>query len=214
LWSRVNPEDRRLIAKVLAGQTASYAELVQRYQGRLFGAVVRILDNAEDAADVVQDTFVSAYQSLGSFKGDAEFFTWLYRIAFNTAISAKRKRKPTVSLDGQRDQANGQVGGGLDPVDRGRDQFPGANLERTDDEKMLADAIRRLSEEHRAVLVLKDLEGFRYDEIAAMIGVPVGTVRSRLNRARLELRSILNPTATGPLDFGSTEGELRTVKRT
>jgi RNA polymerase sigma-70 factor (ECF subfamily) len=213
LWSRVNPEDRRLIAKVLAGQTSAYAELVHRYQGRLFGAVVRILDNAEDAADVVQDTFVSAYQSLGTFKGDAEFFTWLYRIAFNTAISAKRKRKPTVSLDGHRDQDNGNPAG-LDPVDRGRDQFPGANLERTDDERMLADAIRRLSEEHRAVLVLKDLEGFRYDEIAGMIGVPVGTVRSRLNRARLELRSILNPTATGPLDFGSTEGELRTVKRT
>jgi RNA polymerase sigma-70 factor (ECF subfamily) len=209
----VNHDDRRLIAEVLAGQTSAYAELVRRYQGRLFSVVLRVLDNAEDAADVVQDTFVSAYQSLGSFKGDAEFFTWLYRIAFNTAISAKRKRKPTTSLEGRREQDGGSGQNGIDPADRGRDNFPGANLERTDDEKMLADAIRRLSEEHRAVLVLKDLEGFRYDEIAAVIGVPVGTVRSRLNRARLELRSILNPTATGPLDFGSTEGELRTVKR-
>ena len=113
-----------------------------------------------------------------------------------------------MSLEGRREQDVG-----TDPADRGRDNFPGANLERTDDEKLLADAIRKLSEEHRAVLVLKDLEGLRYDEIAGIIGVPVGTVRSRLNRARLELRGILNPTASGPLDFGSTEGELRTVKR-
>jgi len=204
----VNHDDRRLIAEVLAGQTSAYAELVRRYQGRLLNVVFRVLDNAEDAADVVQDTFVNAYQSLGSFKGDAEFYTWLYRIAFNTAISAKRKRRPTVSLEGRREQDVG-----TDPADRGRDNFPGANLERTDDEKLLADAIRKLSEEHRAVLVLKDLEGLRYDEIAGIIGVPVGTVRSRLNRARLELRGILNPTASGPLDFGSTEGELRTVKR-
>lgn len=204
----MNHDDRRLIAEVLAGQTSAYAELVRRYQGRLLNVVFRVLDNAEDAADVVQDTFVNAYQSLGSFKGDAEFYTWLYRIAFNTAISAKRKRRPTVSLEGRREQDVG-----TDPADRGRDNFPGANLERTDDEKLLADAIRKLSEEHRAVLVLKDLEGLRYDEIAGIIGVPVGTVRSRLNRARLELRGILNPTASGPLDFGSTEGELRTVKR-
>jgi len=210
----VNPDDRRLIAKVLAGQTSAYAELVRSYQNRLYNAVVRLLDNAEDAADVVQDTFINAYQSLGNFKGDAEFFTWLYRIAFNTAISAKRKRKPTVSLEGRREQDTGHgSGSGIDPADRSRDTFPGANLERSDDEKMLMAAIRRLSGEHRAVLVLKDLEGFRYDEIATILTLPVGTVRSRLNRARLELRSILNPTATGPLDFGSTEGELRTVKR-
>lgn len=203
----MNQDDRRLIAEVLAGRTAAYAELVRRYEVRLYHVARRILDNVEDAADAVQETFVNAYQSLGSFKGDAEFYTWLYRIAFNTAISVKRRRRPAGSLDRRTDDDRS-----AEPGDRRYDTDPSAGLERSDDEKMLMDALRKLSEEHRRVLVLKDLEGMRYDEIAAVIGVPVGTVRSRLNRARLELRSLLNPTATGPLDFGSTEGELRITK--
>src|SRR5947209_5351797 len=95
----VNADDRRLIADTLDGRTDAFGELVRRYQDRLFNAVLRVMDNPEDAQDVVQDAFVNAYSSLGSFKGDAEFYTWLYRIAFNTAISARRKRRALISLE-------------------------------------------------------------------------------------------------------------------
>ncbi|MFO0821595.1 MAG: sigma-70 family RNA polymerase sigma factor [Gemmataceae bacterium] len=156
-----------------------------RYQARLYNAAIRLVDNAEDAADVVQDAFLNAYQSLHSFKGDAEFFTWLYRIAFNTAISLKRKRRAAVSLDAVGPE------GGIDPDDPSDYVKPGLALERTEEERQLQEAMVRLSHEHREVLVLKDIEGMQYDEIAEILKVPIGTIRSRLHRARLELRELL-----------------------
>src|SRR6478609_2853996 len=98
-WKVVNDDDRRLIAECLGGRRDAFGELVTRYQTRLYYAAIRLVDSAEDAADVVQDAFLNAYQSLRSFKGDAEFFTWLYRIAFNAAISLKRKKRATISLE-------------------------------------------------------------------------------------------------------------------
>src|SRR5258707_14054591 len=96
----VNPDDSRLIADCLQGRSAAFGELVRRYQDRLFNTVHRLVDNAEDAQDVVQDAFLNAYQSLGSFKGDSQFFTWLYRIAVNTALSMNRKHHVEYSLRG------------------------------------------------------------------------------------------------------------------
>jgi RNA polymerase sigma-70 factor, ECF subfamily len=187
----VNDDDRRLIAECLEGRRDSFGVLVTNYQARLYNAAVRLVDTPEDAADVVQDAFLSAYQSLHSFKGDAEFFTWLYRIAFNTAISMKRKRKTTLSLDARR---NGELGPhSREPVDASEYVKPGAALERTEEEKLLHDALARLSGEHREVLLMKDIDGLKYEEIADVMGVPIGTVRSRLHRARLELRDLLAP---------------------
>ena len=187
----MNDDDRRLIADCLGGNREAFGELVSRYQGRLYNAAIRLVDNAEDAADVVQDSFLNAFQSLASFKGDAEFFTWLYRIAFNTAISLKRKKRPTVSLDAGR---AGGDGGGIDPTDESEYTRPGAALERTEEERQLHAAMARLSHEHREALVLKDIEGLKYEEMAELLGVPVGTVRSRLHRARTELRALLKVT--------------------
>src|SRR5262249_48222467 len=104
----VSADDQRLIAACLEGDTAAFSILVRRYQDRLYNTVYRLLDNAEDAQDVVQEAFLHAYQSLDSFKGDSLFFTWLYRIAVNTAISLKRKRRVILSIDGAR---NGEAGG-------------------------------------------------------------------------------------------------------
>jgi RNA polymerase sigma-70 factor (ECF subfamily) len=181
----VSDDDRRLIAECLGGRRDAFGELVTRYQARLFNAAVRLVDNPEDAADVVQDAFLNAFQSLHTFKGDAEFFTWLYRIAFNTAISQKRKKRATVSLE-----ADG-TDPGIEPHDQSEYVKPGAALERSEDERQLHDAMNRLSYEHREVLVLKDIEGLKYEDIAEALGVPIGTIRSRLHRARLELRDLL-----------------------
>jgi RNA polymerase sigma-70 factor (ECF subfamily) len=170
----------------LAGDSAAFGELVRRYQDRLYHTVYRLVDNAEDALDVVQEAFLNAYQSLDTFQGGAAFFTWLYRIAVNTAISLKRKRRVMVRIDGGRGgEAN------LEPLDPSALSRPEHALEQVEQEVRVWRALARLSPEHRAVLVMKDMEGHKYEVMAATLKVPIGTIRSRLHRARLELRELL-----------------------
>jgi len=178
-------DDHRLIAECLQGNTAAFGVLVRRYQDRLYHTVYRMVDNSEDALDVVQEAFLNAYQSLESFKGDALFFTWLYRIAVNTAISMKRKQRVMLSIDG----SNGE--NSIEPLDASETNRPGHALEQAEQERRIQKALNRLSPEHRTVLVMKDMEGQKYETMADVLGVPIGTILSRLHRARLELRQIL-----------------------
>ena len=183
-------DDDRLIADCLKGQTAAFGELVRRHQDRLFNTVFRLVDSAEDAQDVVQEAFLHAYQSLDRFKGDSQFFTWLYRIAVNSAISLKRKQRATVRLHADR-EGQGSV---AEPPDMSEFSQPHQALERVDEEQRIQAALNRLSPEHRAVLILKDLEEQKYETMAEILQVPIGTIRSRLHRARLELREVLEKT--------------------
>jgi len=182
----VSADDRRLIADCLAGNAAAFGELVNRYQDRLYNTLVRVLDHSEDARDVVQESFLHAYLSLHAFKGDSRFFTWLYRIGMNTAISMKRKQKPVLRLHSRIEEA-----GAFEPLDPSEINRPGHALETAEEERRVQEALGRLSQEHRAVLVMKDMDGMKYDEMAEILDVPIGTVRSRLHRARLELRDLL-----------------------
>jgi RNA polymerase sigma-70 factor (ECF subfamily) len=187
----VTADDRRLIAASLKGDTIAFGELVRRYQDRLYNTVYRLLDNADDAQDVVQDAFLNAYQSLDGFKGDSQFFTWLYRIAVNTAISHKRKQRLMLSIDAGR---NGESR--VEPLDSSDASRPGHALEQAEEERRVQRALNRLSPEHRAVLILKDMEGQKYEAMAEILGVPIGTIRSRLHRARGELRELLEQDET------------------
>ncbi|MFL5242814.1 MAG: sigma-70 family RNA polymerase sigma factor [Gemmataceae bacterium] len=196
----MNADDNRIIAACLKGDWAAFGELVGRYQDRLYNTVFRLVGNAEDAHDAVQDAFLNAYLSLDSFKGDSLFFTWLYRIAVNTAISLKRKHRVILSIHGSR-------GGdkSFDPADPSEAMEPGRGLERAEQEQRILAALNRLSAEHRAVLILKDMEGQKYEEMAEILNVPIGTIRSRLHRARTELREVLEQgEAAGrrPADLG------------
>jgi RNA polymerase sigma-70 factor, ECF subfamily len=182
----VSADDHRLIAECLQGETAAFGVLVARYQDRLYNTVYRLVDNADDAHDIVQDVFLSAFQSLDTFKGDSLFFTWLYRIAFNTAISHKRKRRMVLSIHAGR---NGEVG--IDPLDESDTIRPDHALEKSEQERRIRKALNQLSPEHRAVLILKDMEGQKYEVMAEILEVPIGTIRSRLHRARTELRELL-----------------------
>ena len=181
----MNSDDSQLIALSVRGDRAAFGELVRRYQDRLYHTAFRLIGNAEDARDVVQDSFLNAYQSLHQFKGDARFFTWLYRIAVNAAITVKRKHRAMLSADLLSGQALAE------PHDESEGNQPGASLERVEDERRLQAALAELTAEHRTVLVLKEIEGQKYETIADVLGVPIGTVRSRLHRARLELRDRL-----------------------
>jgi RNA polymerase sigma-70 factor (ECF subfamily) len=183
----VSADDHRLIAECLQGDSAAFGELVRRYQDRLYNTVYRLVDNAEDAQDVVQDAFLNAYQALGHFKGDAQFFTWLYRIAVNTAISLKRKHRVVISMDVGRED-----GGVSEPADVSEFSRPSHALEQVEQERRIQNALNRLSPEHRAVLVMKDMEGHKYETLAEVLQVPIGTIRSRLHRARIELRELLS----------------------
>ena len=165
---------------------AEFGELVARYQDRLFHTVLRLLGNAEDARDVVQDTFLRAYERRHTFNAESLFFTWLYRIAINNIISMKRKERRERTFQpawGERSR--------IDPPDVCRAHQPGYFLEMAEQEGKVHDALGKLSLEHRSVLVMKDMEEMKYEDIAEILGVPVGTIRSRLNRARLRLRQIL-----------------------
>lgn len=179
-------DDDRLIKECRSGNTAAFGELVLRYQDRLYNTVLRLMNNGEDARDVVQETFLHAYLSLHTFKGDALFFTWLYRIAINTAISMKRKQKPALRI---RQATN--AGYAVDLLDSSVGASPAHGLENAEEERRIQVALSKLSVEHRAVLVMKDVDGKKYEEMAEILGVPVGTIRSRLHRARLEIRDIL-----------------------
>jgi RNA polymerase sigma-70 factor (ECF subfamily) len=188
----VNRDDSQLIALSVRGDQAAFGILVRRYQDRLYHTAFRMLGNSEDAQDVVQDAFLNAYLSLHQFKGDARFFTWLYRIAVNSAISLRRKQRTVSNTDlpGSRVLAERQ--------DESEESRPGSAMERADDQIRLQSALDALTPEHRAVLVLKEIEGRKYEVIADLLGVPIGTVRSRLHRARLELRDRLQGAEESP----------------
>jgi RNA polymerase sigma-70 factor (ECF subfamily) len=186
----VSADDHRLIAECLRGNSAAFGVLVRRYQDRLYNTVFRLVGNAEDAQDVVQEAFLNAYQSLEGFKGDSLFFTWLYRIAVNSAISFKRKRRVVIPIDAARGGEPG-VPQGVEPPDPSELSRPGHALEQQEQERRIQRALSRLSPEHRAVLILKDMEGQKYEAMAEVLQVPIGTIRSRLHRARLELRELL-----------------------
>jgi RNA polymerase sigma-70 factor (ECF subfamily) len=175
--------DGHLIAEALAGQPEAFGELVRRYQDRLFHSVVRVTGCPVEAEDVVQDAFVQAYTKLDRFKGESQFFTWLYRIAFNTSVSRHRKKKPTVSIDKQREAIGDNLPDGQPPVE--------AALERDEQVRQLEAALLELPEDQRTILVLRELEDQSYDEIAAILDLPAGTVRSRLHRARKQLHELL-----------------------
>jgi RNA polymerase sigma-70 factor (ECF subfamily) len=177
-------DDRCLIAACRAGQTEAFGALVRRYQDRLYPTVLRLAGRQEDALDLLQEAFLKAFEKLDRFHGDSSFYTWIYRIAVNLALSDRRKKR----VARRREERRGE------PVDHPEDPSqtdPALPLERAERDDRVQAALRALAPDHRAVIVLKDLDGLRYEEIAATLGVPIGTVRSRLHRARLELRERL-----------------------
>jgi RNA polymerase sigma-70 factor, ECF subfamily len=176
-------DDAQLIDLTLAGQTAAFGQLVLKYQDRLFNTVVHLVGNAEDARDIVQDAFVQAYLKLAGFNRSSAFYTWLYRIAVNMAVSSLRKDRPTSSIDYVKQTS------GIEPIDSADEPTDAA--ERSERCKQVRQAIAELSEEHRVILVLREIEGFCYENIAEILDLPLGTVRSRLFRARMQCREQL-----------------------
>jgi RNA polymerase sigma-70 factor (ECF subfamily) len=186
-----------LLNRARSGDRGSFGKLVVLYQDRLFNAVVRLVGDRDEAAELTQEAFTRGLASLETFRGEAGPYTWLFRIAVNLSISRLRKvhRHRVFSLD--RPSANGQAGRHDDQaaglVDRVRESAPSpsAELETRERAEQVVAALGRVDPEYRAVLIMRDVEGFDYQQMADVLGLPLGTLKSRLFRARIALRDEL-----------------------
>ena len=180
--------DRELVARAGAGDQEAFEQLVRDNQNRVYSLAVRLVGDREEAADLAQEAFLRAWQGLSSFQGDSSFATWIYRLTTNVCIDYLRRKKrrqevePAVSLD---DEDSGWA----EPADAGQD--PQRKLEEAERSRALSRGLERLPEHQRQVLVMRELSGLSYQEIGAATGLDLGTVKSRIARARLALRKIL-----------------------
>lgn len=179
--------DEVLVSECRRGNQEAFAALVERYHGRIYSLAYRLLGNPEDASELTQETFCRAYVKLGEFRGDASFSTWLYRIANNLCLDQlrRRQRRPAVSLDAESGD------GSLREVSAGA-PGPAEVCTRRAMLARLEEVIATLPPDQRATLILRDVQGLSYEEIAQVLQCSLGTVKSRLSRARRSLRDKLS----------------------
>lgn len=182
-------EDAAMVQAVRDGEVGAYRGLVEKYQQRVYTIIFGVLRNQEDARDLTQDAFVKAYNSLDGFRLESSFFTWLYRIAMNLAIDATRrkKRRPTSSFD--EEVATREADGGI--AETHHDLNPRRELERKELYGRIMDAIDTLPDDQKQVILLREVDGLSYKEIAEVLDVAEGTVMSRLFYARKKLQKLL-----------------------
>lgn len=176
-------EDQQDIDRVLQGDQSAYAELVERYQRRLLGWLFHACGSRDEAEDLAQETFVRAYRKLRLYEGRSSFYTWLCRVAMNLLISQRRRKR----IENQVPREGFEVA--MSSV--GQDQAVDQHMQQAELQQCVQGAIAMLDVERRTVILLRDFDGMDYEQIAETLDIPVGTVRSRLHRARLELKSIL-----------------------
>jgi RNA polymerase sigma-70 factor (ECF subfamily) len=183
--------DSILVREARGGDTRAYGELVRRYQDRVFTLIFGLIQNHDDALDLTQDVFVRAHGSLKHFREEAVFYTWIYRIALNACIDFNRRKKRYPEPCSLSDED--LIEGGYEPSDHRPLNQPELALENRELGRLLRKSIERLPEPQRIAVVLHDIEGLQHKEIAALLGCPVGTVKSRIQRGRSELRIMLLP---------------------
>ena len=186
-------DDRELLARAQAGDMSAFESLVSRHEEKVYGLALRMTRSEADAAEITQDTFLSAYQHLGEFRGESAFGSWVHRIAANNALMRLRRQKV---LDIVSDELAGP-----EFTERGSlAEGPDSDWSKRADDKVLDDELGRaiqvatdaLPEGYREVFLLKDVEGLSYEEISEMVGISIPAVKSRLHRARLALREAID----------------------
>ena len=185
-----NELDQALVERVQAGEKAAFDLLVRKYQHRLTSVISRYVHDWAEAQDVAQESFIRAYRALGNFRGDSQFYTWLYKIGVNTAknwLVSQGRRPPTEDVDAV-DAVQYEGGGRLRDTDT-----PEQELIRQEIEQTVAATVEALPEELRMAITLREVEGLSYEEIAEAMSCPIGTVRSRIFRARDAIDQRLRP---------------------
>lgn len=182
-------EELQLIRKAQHGDRDAFALLLERYEKQVYHQALRMVSNPEDAADMTQEAFLKVWQGLPSFQGDSSFSTWLYRLTNNVCIDflrREKKRRGDASLDDEDRELASTL---ADPA-----PTPQRTLEQRELQQAVADGLAKLSEEHRQVLVLREINGLSYEEIGQVLRLSAGTVKSRIARARLALANFLRKT--------------------
>ena len=183
-------EELALVQRAQAGDTGAYDELVRRHQERIYATIYHMTSNHEDANDLAQDAFIKAYQALKSFKGDSSFFTWIYRIAVNRTINFLKQRKHRAAMSLNDIDFNAEHDPDL--VALVSDKTPRREAVLSELQEKLNEAMQKLSDTHRLVVTLHDVQGMAHEEIARITDCNVGTVRSRLFYARQQLQAYLS----------------------
>lgn len=190
----INIDDSTLVARSQAGDTMAMERLILKYQNRIYNVIMKMCGNTDDAAELTQETFVKVIESIDKFKGRSSFYTWLFRIAVNLTLnycqrSAKRAMR---SLDAEEMESEGQTGQVLKDFLSDRSAIdPAVLAQRRELCDLAMKSLLKLEEPQRAVMVLRDIEGMNYAQIADVLNIELGTVRSRLSRARSHLRESL-----------------------
>jgi RNA polymerase sigma-70 factor (ECF subfamily) len=184
--------EAEFIERLKRGEGAAFEQLVTERSPEIFGLLFRLTENSEEARDLTQETFLRAFQSIGRFRGEADLRTWIYRIAINQARNRwrwwrRRRRDSTVSLDATQGESNQSLLGTLAESSENPEQQTLAH----ERELALRSALQKVSRAYRETVILRDIEGFSYEEIATTLAINVGTVKSRLARGREELRRLL-----------------------
>jgi RNA polymerase sigma-70 factor (ECF subfamily) len=188
----VERSDRELVHDCRRGDKEAFRELVERYQRKIISVALGMVHNREDAIEIAQETFVKAYENLGRFKGESSFYTWLYRIAVNRAIDFQRRerRHPTIGLEDRPGAPDtGDVGDDILGEERPADPYHQAKAHEIGER--VTEAINELTPDHKAVILLREVEGLSYDEISRVMQCSKGTVMSRLHYARKKLQQKL-----------------------
>jgi RNA polymerase sigma-70 factor (ECF subfamily) len=185
-----------LVRQAQDGDLTSYDELVRRYQERVYATIYHMTANHEDAGDLAQETFIKGYQALHSFKGDSSFYTWLYRIAVNKTINFLKQRRHRSQLSLNDLDFNTEKDPDL--VALISEKTPRRDVNLSELQEKLTDAMMKLSEVHRLVVTLHDIQGLPHEEIASIMDCNVGTVRSRLFYARQQLQAYLSDYLNAP----------------
>ncbi|MCB0330218.1 MAG: RNA polymerase sigma factor [Bdellovibrionales bacterium] len=185
--------DDELVKRTLGGDRSAFQELFEIYRPKVQSLAYEILKSQDDAEDVVQESFVKAYLALAKYRGQAAFYTWLFRIVYNMAIDYKRRivRRGGDPVELNEESLNSSDFSSSYESSWGRSEDPYSQVERRQELALVQRALGRLSDEHRAVITLREVDGLSYDEIAEVIGVTKGTVMSRLHYARKALQSAL-----------------------
>jgi RNA polymerase sigma-70 factor, ECF subfamily len=185
--------DDQFLERLRRGEAAAYELLVAEQSGDVYALLFRLTNDAEEARDLTQETFLRAFQSINRFRGDSTLKTWIYRIAINQARNRwrwwrRRRRDATVSLDATDDRRETPLAATLPSVHSPNPEQETLARER---EQQLSDALLGLRRSYREAVILRDVEGFSYEEIAGTLQISIGTVKSRISRGRLELRKKL-----------------------
>ena len=178
-----------LLKKARNGDVEAFEKLIEGCQKKVFNIALRMLGNYDDASELSQEVFIKIFKSLGNFKEHSSFYTWVYRITSNACLDEIRKRNncKVISLDEPVNLNDNDV----KPQVEDHRPTPDMEAEKKEMKKIINDAIKSLPEEHRIVIILRDIQGFSYEEISKIVSCPEGTVKSRINRARQSLKEIL-----------------------